>query len=250
MTQAFDMMNPIGGVQEFPGKAVFLPTDISGLLIWLDAILETGETNGVGVTQWVDQSGRSSPNHVGQLTSGSRPLYIASYAGFGGAPALQFDGTDDFMTNASVDGSGADLTCFAVIDRDATAGTENVLSMEGTTDWAWRNIQASTQFSLNDGSERGFGSAQATPGIYRLEKDSTNTLCRAFWNGAQSGTDQTHTPKSWAGELIIGDVWTKSNSQCFTGHMGAILVYNTILPDAQCTQVEVYLAGRYGITLS
>ena len=63
---------PTRFVQKFYASTVsFLPTDISGLSLWLDADDATTITIATGVSQWDDKSGVG--NDVSQLSASLQP---------------------------------------------------------------------------------------------------------------------------------------------------------------------------------
>lgn len=59
----------------------------------------TNPGDGNAVTDWTDGSGNG--RDLTQGTGTKRPLYRASVAALNGQPALEFDGTDDFLQTAS-----------------------------------------------------------------------------------------------------------------------------------------------------
>src|SRR3990167_5696375 len=74
------------------------PTDLSNLLLWLDASQITGLNDGDAVASWTDLSGNG--NHATQSTAAAKPTYktniitdTAAYAG-----QLNWDGTNLVQT--------------------------------------------------------------------------------------------------------------------------------------------------------
>jgi hypothetical protein len=98
-------------------ESVWNPSMIQTAL-WLDAAdASTVTTVSGAVSQWNDKSGNA--RHVSQATAGSRPTYSAS--GLNSKPTIDFDGTNDFLKNASFEPAGA-LSLFLVFNRDALNG--------------------------------------------------------------------------------------------------------------------------------
>lgn len=60
---------------------------------------DLGVTLGTGVSAWADQTGNGYT--LSQAAGGQQPAYNAT--GLNGKPTITFDGTDDFMSNASLD---------------------------------------------------------------------------------------------------------------------------------------------------
>lgn len=83
-----------GGIAATP-----LPTDISGLKIWLEADYGITKDGSDRVSQWVDKTG----NITLAGTSTTRPIWVASVALANSQPGVQFDGLNDYMNGDMVD---------------------------------------------------------------------------------------------------------------------------------------------------
>ncbi len=74
------------------GPPPFVPTDIAGCLLWLDAAQIVGLSDNDPVDTWSDLSGQAN-DATGVLTT--RPLYKTNI--INSKPIVRFDGVDDFL---------------------------------------------------------------------------------------------------------------------------------------------------------
>lgn len=124
------------------GVPLWTPTQIATAL-WLDAAdPSTIIQSGGSVSLWNDKSGNG--RHVGQAIALNRPTYSAT--GLNSRPAIDFDGTNDFLKNSSFEPAGA-LSCFVVFNRDSAQGalvntqrTNGVFEIAGSFGGGYTNI--------------------------------------------------------------------------------------------------------------
>lgn len=89
----------------------FSPTDISGLILWLDADDATIITeSGGSVSQWDDKSGNGF--NVVQTTGSRQPT--TNLVTVNGRNAIDFDGVNDYLSN------NVDSTLYTLTDGDYT----------------------------------------------------------------------------------------------------------------------------------
>lgn len=241
------MMNPRGGVQEFPG-ADFLPSDLPDLQLWLEMLLAEADIHGSRYDRaWTDLSLQG--NDFDELAdTDDQPLYQDGSDGtFGTAPSLKFDGDDDYIKCASLSGSGTDHTFYFVLHQvDAGAGTRYLYGQTPPT----LGLTGEANYGVYDGAARTFGSTNfGSAGILRIVCNATTGKCNGYWNGTASGSQRDYTPVAWGGKGIIGTAWTETTTFCIEGWIAAVLRYAAAHTSAQAGLVETYLAGRYGITL-
>jgi hypothetical protein len=117
-----------------PGFQWWDPSLISTAL-WFDAsdsttvFSDAGTTqaiNNSSVQQWNDKSGNAGRN-LSQLTSGQRPLYVAN--SLNEKPVLTFDGSNDYLFNASVGALGLTSVALFSVFRMITGGSTEDLPM-------------------------------------------------------------------------------------------------------------------------
>jgi hypothetical protein len=71
------------------------PTDIKGLVLWLDGDAATANVNGT-VDTWNDKS--TFKNHAKTTTDAQKPVLLTAAGSINGHQALRFDGTSKFFT--------------------------------------------------------------------------------------------------------------------------------------------------------
>ena len=232
--------------------AMSLPTD--GLSLWLK--VDAGvELSGSNVSQWADQSGSGADAE--QSVAASQPTLVEN--AINGLPAVDFDGTDDFITFTLPINGLTGMTIFLV-----SAATQDV-------EPPWPHCQNAAIFWNESGS---WGTVHVTP------------LQRAVW--IRFGTGQTQTlpvkfdfpaPKADEftiatammdgvmdyvyvdGELVLENTKPKgelgsnrdvgnlgrgyNDDTYFPGMIAEVLVYTRTLSDAERQEVEAYLNSKY-----
>jgi len=255
MTQAFDMMNPIGGVQEFPGKAdePWLPSDAAGLDIWLETLHVKGIGHNDKIASWPDNPEWSgAANDFVQSDEDRKPkvqqhIFGTNVFGF------LFDSTDpnpDHLVETSLQGTaGTTHTWFFVIDATDSGGADEFLFSCDNGDWGLMQRRDTTNTGVYDGTdEYSLGVSKETAGILVFQVDGTSIGTR--WNGSGLGGPETVLAMTCSGTGIIG-TWAGGDVEtpAFEGYIGAVLKYG-VGGGPYIAQVESYLAERYNVTLS
>jgi len=235
-----------GGV---PGTT---PTDISGLQLWLDAsdistlFQDDAKTTPVTadaqtVGAWADKSG--SGNDATQSTADNEPTYNTGQQN--GLPMITFDGTSDAMALSMTVGAG-NYTFFAVL-KDGTTGY--IFDAEtGRLIFGEKTAAPSEMGFFDGGWSQGGEGLDSDPSVYTWVLD--NAGASMFKNGSALTLDDTgYTPVAIGGQVAIGSGFNQSSSR-FNGKMGELVLYNAALSSANRGQVENYLAGKWGVTLS
>lgn len=219
----------------------------------------TPAANNAAVQQWNAQSGLFP---LLQATSGSRPIYsnTTTLANFN--PTLTFDGSNDWMQFTA--GTGVN-----VIDRtDGTiyaAGFMNTLKRSGfmgfhaSMDYPGMHVYASNYNLLFFTGGPGYQGQSSAP----FTAQSFFTAGSAWQNGAGSTAAYAAATVSFNGlhteytgaqlnnanlstgarDLRIG---ADNNYGSFSGQLNEILVFEDRLTPTQMSQVESYLAIKYG----
>jgi hypothetical protein len=214
--------------------AAFLPTNITGCQLWLDASLGVTKDGSDFVSQWDDQSGNGR-DFTGSGTS--KPLWVDSV--LNSLPVIRFDGTNDKLLNTSTysiqevfivmnNREGSQFThlqtpftkqTIAVADDRAfgTAGSSGTSlaedGMAGTTGTYVDTVQTEDFSPLID-----FKIANA-----RRAAGSVS------WNATTIGQDGLADARTWNGDIV------------------EIIVYDNVISAGDRTLLIAYLQAKYGI---
>jgi hypothetical protein len=244
------------------------PARVSGLQLWLDAADATtlfDATSGGSlvaadgtVARWEDKSGNA--RHATQATGGSRPLRRAS--GVNGLGALDFDGTNDWLsTSVSLFSGLTSLSWFAVVKNDDSGannravfgdrvdgddgglfftkiGTSSILYSRGSAN-------ASTRVDVSESVSFPTSAMMAS----MVTTSSTGTARR---NGVSAGTNTTTTASvAYLNATAIGNSLASTGGPSilwWDGLICEIIVYDTALSDTNRSAVEQYLMNKWSIT--
>jgi len=258
--------------------ALWSPTDVSGLALWLkadagtwqDAALTTAAAaDGDVVGGWVDQSGTA--NNATQATTAAKPTLKLGIVN--GLPVLRFDGSDDILTvlnDASLSPTTG-LTAFYVTKN--LAGTDlGVVLAKGDTasnqpgaEWVFpHNVDTASYIGIlisDDANNAGIGRRDLTITGYTAanvwvgtwDGGTADANTAFFQNGTQIDTDSA----GWSGSITSMQAGAKnvtigggtSNlTAIYAGvDVAEILLYGPSLSVADRTRVTNYLMARYGI---
>jgi hypothetical protein len=263
----------------------FLPSSISGMLVWFDAddattIAQNSDGTGAAgnddpVGYWGDKSGNGV--HATQSVNLNRPA--AKSALWNGKRAILFDGADDFLETAvAIDAASTrDLTLCIVADVSAGNGNFFTLKRDNGDDYITGlaidyGLANSTAMQLTFG--RGAGS---TLGDYADRYFSFTGASARFvivWELSGSdgtlsvsinGTDLTQDITAGSGNLPTGDFlltgsglhrafigargWAADNTatRWHGGHIAEIVVYDSILSPNNLSALTSHMIGKWGI---
>jgi hypothetical protein len=216
----------------------FAPSDISGLKIWLKADAGAGSSDGDPVGTWTDQSGTS--HDFTQATSGKKPLYKVNIKN--SLPAVRFDGSDDEMSAGDLSAvfpSAGTIACAV----KATSGSYMVYKTKENDSWwqfggsgywgAFRSSRlASTGTMPNDSAWHIF-SCTAVASAYKVWVDAVNKINSGSFT-FDGGNDHNLAHQTTFGHYTAMD-------------LGELIVYDSVLSDADRQQVEQYLSTRWAI---
>lgn len=245
----------------YPGE-VAAPKKIPGLQLWLDA--NVGATLST-VTRWLDQSGNGDPNRNAVVANGLGALYVASDPEFNNQPMLTFT-----TGNLQLEGLWNDapvnqpFTLF-IVGRDIAVGHPPWLGDADINQWYMATC--ALQPALDPPPH--FVSSAVTPSPNDVELQSTTidvgqpvVWCFEF-NDPNSSTmrinSQTPEPTiqrggsgsadtgiPTLGRLAIG--WANGTGLGLdTGKIGAIVIYDGSLSDADRASVITYLGSVFGV---
>lgn len=246
----------------FWGIESFVPTDLSGLIYWVDANDTTTINTGTPVD--MDQVNSLSDLSVSgytatQVTSTRQPLWRSSGFGSNSKAYLDFDGVDDYLYLGTQIGKQSEYTVFAVFDHD----TNNSICVIGDL----RSSGVSTSSSMHmrveggvfrnqfsDGANTSFiNSTEAavfnTPYIFESKYTTGNIVTEMIANGTALTENQIGgSPASSIGGTSFGMSIGRLgdfNGRYLNGKVAEIIYYNRPLSVSESTQVRNYLNNKY-----
>ena len=188
-----------------------------------------GSGNDGFVETWYDQSGNSED--AVQETAGSQPKIVNAGALL--ADGIDFDGSDDTLTAASVSGFGATISMFAASVRDS--GGAAVVSMGSSASTSNTNfgiIEGSSVSNVNARNTNSVTASASVSGVTRLTFGLT-TGQTSTKSGALGGTlvedTSDYGSDFTSGELdtiFLGKLRSGSGSS-FNGHIKEALIYTS-----------------------
>lgn len=232
----------------------FSPTQIAGLKLWLKAdslVLSNNDP----VATWADSSGNG--NDVTQGTGGLRPLYKASVAGLNNKPTVEFDGTDDVLTNTGLLTGGnfptSTATLFIVfspLNIGGGGGVQYGITATGSATDEFGRFSDGAGYSAYFRSVR----IDTYPAAMPAPDSGANLLTVVSGTGAGNyqiylkGVGQGAQSPSW-GIPVVFKVGADSNAapNPLNGDVPEVLIYNSALSAGNRAQVESYLMTKYAI---
>lgn len=225
------------------------PTSYSGLQGWWDASQESFANNDA-VGTFTDRSGNS--RNLTQATGANQPLFKTAQFPSGG-PGVDFDGSNDFMTNATALSSfisaGA-YTLFFVVQVDAVA-TNAANTYDNVTLWgdsggfagvhlksAGPTIMAYNWDGSDDHNDLTF--ATTTSYVY-MQRHEGGNLYSAL-DGATETSVASGNTSTLTGTQFVGGV---SGLEPFNGRIGEFFIYNVALTAPQMAEVTTYLTDKW-----
>jgi len=220
-----------------------------GLRLHLDAALPgTVVRDGSNfVSQWTDKSG--AQRHCVQATQANKPLFLAT--GLGGLGALQFDGTDDFMTFSDTTLAyiaGRSFTVFYVTSKPAN---NNTWIFGGTNTGTRTNLYAGSLtanthrvgFYNDDQGSIVTAAASGTTEIYTIVFDSSNNQRVVRRNRVEVSRAVTGgSVASMTGQALGRYISSYGNFK-----IGEFLIYDRALQFAEYETVEKDLISKWSI---
>lgn len=248
----------------------FIPTDLAGLELWLDASDDTTLTlDGSLVTTWADKS--ASGNDFTQSVTANKPTVVA--AAQNGLQGIEFDGVNDYLVKASSSLDGLMGEAFIVYTTDASGDNGKVLF---STNHASESEGGILFWPSADFGVAGFASAgimeseetestnrsvasQTTPvdsdTPYIAHLISNGTAWSSNINGiSQSLVVSNENNGAWFGDqdrdnTLVGG-WVSGGTVVthFDGRIFEIVIYDNVnLTPQQREKVTGYLATKWNI---
>lgn len=229
----------------------FSPSSIAGLVIWVKAdsmvFVDAGltlATNGETVQQWSNQDPEGA--HFEQGVELSRPLFVTNEQN--GKPAVQFDGSGDFL-GASIAADSSKTMFFAMKGLSATGTSQRFLSFgTGNTAGIYDQSGVWAYYANQASGAVGIGGTDTDSTIINLRLSSASAL-ETILNGVSTGTFDPHDSISSATVFTLG-AGTSAGLFPKDCDFFEVLIYDTVLSDANVNAVNTYLGTRWGISVS
>jgi hypothetical protein len=215
----------------FAGTYIANPSDISDLVLWLDAsetstLVQTDDA----ISEWKDRSGKN--NNFTNSNPARRPKAIAN--ALSSKPVIRFDGKDDYL---SKDNSNLvkDVTTIIMVLKSNTTGRK-IFDTNGSS----RMVSHETK-----GIQLlGFSNPAYSIGTYKL--------VTSIYNGASNsvfvqGTSEVSGPMGGLGNSgLLNVLGARTNlSDAMDGDIAEILVFSRALTDLQRKGIELYLQKKW-----
>jgi hypothetical protein len=224
---------PSGGIS-YP---IIDPTTIPGCILWLDAD-QIVASDQAAIGTWTDKS--TVGNHATQTVAGNKPTFCTNMQG--GKPALFFD-NDDYL-NLGINITSNTTTVFIVWNFWYKAGYSTLLSLPkygvysylaGTAHWGIFRSE-----ELPSGSTS-FDDTFKISGVVFSNTTSTTLYTNGKKRIAPGGTNNVTTSSK------VG--WDGADFQHHYGMISEIIIYNTVLSEANRLAIERSLSTKYKIRL-
>ena len=229
-------------MQSGGGAAAFSPTDIAGLQLWLDASQIAGLNDGDAVATWSDLSGNALD--ATQSTASRRPTYQTSE--INSRPAVQFDGTDDFLENVGGSLTLKDGCTILVVSKAAVAASDTPFLSKETGDVAALQWNAPAGLSIAE-SGIAFMATEGALGVATWQIASytyDGTTARVYRSNTLlgSGAYSSALLTDNTGFRVGRDAAVYANAL-----IAEIIAYNRELTAGERTQLQTYAAAKYGL---
>lgn len=222
----------------------FVPTQIAGCQLWLDAS-DTSKftfTSGSNINTWIDKSASG----LTATYDGTPPVLTT----FNGYNAIQFSGVNNFTTGTLsagvLDSTGSTFFAVATItDTNAESLYSNAAAVIATAspERAIRFNGGNCLYTINNSVLRGFPN-DYTSGVKCFVDTAASFY--VYQNGSNvysNLTAVTYSAQTTSTYFQIGN-WGASH---FIGYLNEIIVFNRALPDVHRQQVETYLSQKWGL---
>lgn len=215
--------------------------------LFADTAKTTPITDGGGGAAVVSAGGSITTDAL-QSTSGSRPTYRANYSS-SGYPALEFDGTADYLSIAHSSGWNVSiLDVFAVLTFTGSIAWRGIISKWTTTAWndGWGIVVTPNSFAGGSPAFNGY-TAKYTTGTRVLvhahfESGNNGAQFGKHYGGTVSGTG----PQNNSGSVFIGRA-DPSGSYFLSGAINEICFFGGGETDQTLMDTKQALRLKWGL---
>jgi prepilin-type N-terminal cleavage/methylation domain-containing protein len=240
---------------------------IGNIVMWLESTSEKSLSDservntaigGTGtISTWNDINPQvsSSPNSATQITSDSRPRYITS--AINGLPAVNFDGTNDFMSFDGTPLALSDYTVVIVEQRRSSKNSNYMIGGNGTQ--ATNNILALGYRNNNQATFSQYGNdynitvntfSGLTPKVHIFKFNSSIGKFYSI-NGVSQTLSSGVNPVPNQGLLSYNNATIgrteNATSASFFGDIGEIIIFKRYLKSTETITITDYLKTKWGI---
>ena len=223
--------------KEFVFPTVIAPTDLTGLILWLDADALTLNDDDP-VSTWDDQS-TSSNDFTQTLTA--RPTYKTSIQN--SLPIVRFDGTNDYLdAGTAIDAD--DSTVFIVCNRTTGTGWRCILAADGVAMYSSNDTAAAYTFYVGGAGRNTLWFSGSVFQIFTLRSFTQDSVLSqtsridGFPAFSSGGTAKTETYTTLGSDDGI---------QFHGGDIAEVLIYDSALTLPEIEDVEAYLLDKWGL---
>ena len=236
-------------LQEPFAIGAFSPPKISGLKLWLKAD-SLSLSNNDPVASWTDSSG--SGNDAAQSTAGNKPIFNTNI--INSLPAVQFDGTDDFMTLAGNPiPANNDETIFTVIQPTLNTASQKTYAtiIHGQTATFFHVAKLSTNFwGTYTGGTGDLSSTNAlvsgTNYLLGNTSKQDGTSCVLYQRGVQVASRAEQEVGVTGASSGLGKDLVNANRQ-YAGYIAEVIIYDSVLSTGNRQKVDAYLINKYAL---
>lgn len=247
----------------------FLPNQLTGLVLWLDASdpFANGSLppNNSSVAQWIDKS--KNGNDAIQATTAAKPTFLTNQQN--GLPGISFSGTNYMLTGFSGFPTGSTGRSLFIVVKTGTAApsvSQGFIFFAGT----YSANQSLKSFGVDIDNIAGIGGLGWAVNIYATgvqqttNRPTNNTpfvydvsylagqnidQVSSYVNGnLQTNSASANVPNTVYEQSILGEFYNGGGAG-YHGQILEILYYNTQLSAANQTLVRKYLGAKWGISV-
>jgi hypothetical protein len=227
---------------------IFLPTQISGCQLWLDAAdpNATGivPSNGATIATWKDKSGKALDSPAN--TTGAT-FYTNSQNGNG---ILSFASQQYYTTPSFVMTTNNTPTIFLVCQQTSYGGSGNSEIIIAVAGYQILDIFGSfgsktLKLDIYGNTAESGTISIANPAIISIVGTGSPTYGVTMWG---NGTTNVSFTGSSASPLSVSRQFQIGALSQFIGNIYEVIFYDTALVDSARQQVEGYLAQKWGLT--
>lgn len=231
----------------------FVPTDITGCTLWLDAADSATITESSGlVSQWDDKSTNAyalTATTTQRPTTGTRTINSLN--------VLDFNGTSNRLRRDSSpinNASNGRWTLFVVAEADSVAALSHLVEGDDGSDFRvaqYLRIDAggAPRVIGFNGIVQDATTAISTATPYLFRSVNTGSAIEVFVDGVSDGaTSGTSSAYSAAAKLSIGSFpdFAAVDIQFWDGKIAEVVCYDSSLSAGDITSVEDYLSAKWG----